>query len=397
MRIQALAVEPGQFEALIEEMRFRYHKWDAYVGGTLRILPEALVLTPAEHEDAVACCTGIHNVLGKLEASILNEPRLMDRLGISAPVQEVMRAETPHPRGMSRYDLIPTASGWMAPEFNEDAPGGFNESIAGRALFAGLLPGATVPGDFARAFVDMLPPGGRAGLVYATGYSEDLQHVLILAALLRERGIEPVLASPSHLACGRFGHPRLLGKAVDYIIRFFPGEWYGYLENLRDWRRAVAKIPVINPLSRLVRQSKGLYALWREEALLGPEDTDLMNRHTPHTEYFRADRAAEYVSQREEWVLKRLYGRMGDAVTIGRLCPPNAWEQAVTEAARTPAAHIAQRAFTPVSVPDGTRRLFPALGVYLIAGSFAGYYSRADELGFTTHEAYYVVTAVKTP
>jgi hypothetical protein len=83
-------------------------------------------------------------------------------------------------------------------------------------------------------------------------------------------------------------------------------------------------------------------------------------------------------------------------VVIGRTCPPPIWEKAVAEAAKTPDAYIAQHAFIPLPVPNGTQSLFPALGVYLIDGAFAGYYSRADEVGFTTNEAYYVVTAVET-
>ncbi len=396
MRIEALSVAPGQFAELIEELRFRFHKWDAYVGGALRVLPDALLISPAEHQEAVACCVRLHEALGRAAARLLEDPRGLARLGIPPAIQEIIRAEIPHPHSIVRYDLIPTTSGWMVPEFNEDAPGGFNESIAGKALFEGLLPAASAPGDFARSFLDALPPGRQAGLVYATGYAEDLQHMLILAELLRSRGIESVLASPSHLTCSSFGRPRLLGKPVDWIFRFFPGEWYGYLDNVRDWRRTVGKIPVINPLSRVVRQSKALFALWRAETLVDEADTAFLNRYTPHTEFFRADRASFYLDHREDWVLKKLFGRMGDAVTIGRLCPALEWEKAVAEACKTPEAYIAQHAFVPLPVPNGTRRLFPALGVYLIDGAFAAYYSRVDEVGYTTHEAYYVVTAVES-
>jgi len=396
VRLETLTVEPDRFAALIEELRFRFHKWDAYVGGALRVVPDALVLTPAEHDDAVACSVALHGALERAAARVWERPEVLGRLGIPKAVQDIIRAEVPHGHGIVRYDLIATASGWMVPEFNEDAPGGFNESIAATALFADLVAGASLPGDFASRFLDSVPPARCVGLVYATGYAEDLQHVLILAELLQSRGIETVLAAPDHLTCGRFGRPRLLSKPVDWIFRFFPGEWYPYLDNIRDWRRTAAKIPIINPLSRLLRQTKALYALWREEALVDEADTAVLNRYTPHTEFFRRDRAELYATHREDWVLKKLYGRMGDAVAIGRLCPPKEWEQAIAEAAKTPQAYIAQHAFVPVPIPNGTRQWFPALGVYLIDGAFAAYYSRADNVGFTTHEASYVVTAIET-
>lgn len=396
MRLEAMSVTPVQFMALIEELRFRYHKWDAYVGGALRVLPYALVLTPAEHEDAVQRCIQIHDALGRAAARLIEEPAWMDRLGIPKAVQQIARAEQQHTYGFVRYDLIPTASGWMAPEVNEDAPGGFNESIASGPLFGNLLNGFAVAGDIAQCFQDGMPRGRSVGLVYATGYAEDLQHVLILADLLKARGVKPVLASPEHLTCGHFGRPRLSGEPVDWIFRFFPGEWFGYLGNVQAWYRAVARIPVVNPFSRFLRQSKGLFALWREERLLDEADTALLNRYTPHTEFFQKDRVDLYLADRERWALKKLFGRMGDTVSLGRLCTPEVWEKAVAEAAKAPESWIAQHAFSPLPVCNGVRRLFPALGVYLMNGAFAGYYSRADELGLTTHEAHYVVTVIES-
>jgi len=396
VRLESLAVEPEDFAARIEELRFRYHKWDAYLKGTLRILSDALLLTPAEHADAVACCTQVHGALERVAARVMEEPRQLDRLGIPRPVQALMRAEQAHPHHIVRYDLAPTAMGWMIPEFNEDAPGGFNESIASSKLFASLLRHGAAPGDFGKCLLDTLPSGERVGIVYATGYAEDFQQMLLVADMLRAQGREVVLASPEHVRCGLLGRPRLMGMPVDWILRFFPGEWYGHLNNLRAWERTVARIPVVNPLSRLVQQSKGLFALWRDTALVEEADARILNRYTPHTEFFRPEQIPVYTAEREGWVVKKLFGRMGDNVAIGRMCKPADWDKALAEAAKKPADYIAQHAFLPLPAPNGTRSLFPVLGVYLVNGAFAGYYSRADELGFTTHEAYYVVTAVET-
>ena len=253
---------------------------------------------------------------------------------------------------------------------------------------ADLVDGACVA-ELRRSFLDALPPGERAGLVYATGYAEDLQHMLIMADLLRERGIETVLAAPSHLTCGRFGRPRLLGEPVDWILRFFPGEWYGYLDNIRDWCRAVAKIPVLNPLSRLVRQSKALYALWRDEPLLDEADTALLNQYTPYTELFRTDRASIYLSNREQWVLKKIFGRMATPLSLG--APARRLSGKNPRRSRQDPGGV--RCNTPLCRCRFRRHLaVPALGVYLVDGAFAGYYSCADELGFTTNEACHVVT-----
>lgn len=398
MRFDALDIDGPGFRRVIDELRFRFHKWDAYLAGSLRVLPEALVLGADEHAAAVETCLALDAALGRVAARAKATPECWERLAIPVPVRELVAAETERPFQLARYDLVPTAEGWMLPEFNEDAPGGFNEAVAAPALFAPLLVRGELAGDFAASFLAGMPPGRSVGLVYATGYAEDLQHVLILADLLRTRGLETVLASPEQLSCGAFGRPRLAGRSVDWILRFFPAEWYGALANRRAWRRALARIPVVNPLGRILRQSKGLFAWWRAAPGIEPVDRALLARHTPHTEFLEHRTLPRLAQERERWVLKRMFGRMGDAVVIGRRTPAADWERCLAEIGRRPEEWIAQHAFQPLAFPSTTGApLYPVLGVYLIDGRFAGHYSRADEIGFTTHEAYHVVTAVEAP
>lgn len=398
MRFEALALDEAGLHRLVDELRFRYHKWDVYLSGTLRLLPEALVLDAAEHAAAVDACRRLSAALARVAARARGEPDVLARLGIPAALQPLIDAEPERPFQLARYDLVPTAEGWMIPEFNEDAPGGFNESVAGTALFGPALARGRVAGDFGSSFLDAMPPGRRCGLVYATGYAEDLQHMLVLADLLQSRGVETVLGSPEQLDCRPLGRPRLRGMPVDWILRFFPAEWYRHLATLRAWRRAVARVPVVNPLSRVLRQSKALYAWWREDDGIDAEDRALLDRHTPHTERFRRELVPRLSEEREHWVLKQAFGRMGDAVVIGRRTTPKDWDQALGDALRQPGEWIAQRAFVPLSLATAKGvPQFPVLGIYLVNGEFAGHYSRADEAGFTTHEAHYVVTAVAAP
>lgn len=397
MRFEPLAVDEAGLRALVDELRFRFHKWDVYLSGKLRLLPEALVLGAAEHADAVAACVRLSDALARVATRVRTEADCLALLSIPAKLRPLLEAEIEQPFQVARYDLVPTSAGWMIPEFNEDAPGGFNESVAGNALFAAVLAQGRVTGDFGQSFLDAMPAGRRCGLVYATGYAEDLQHMLVLADLLRSRGVEPVLGSPDQLSCGPFGKPRLRGESVDWILRFFPGEWFAFLGNLRPWRRAVARIPVVNPITRLLRQSKGLYAYWRQCDGIEAADRELLNRYTPHTEFFHAGLLPMLGEERERWVLKQMFGRMGDAVVIGRRNSPKDWDTALGHALRQPGQWIAQQAFEPRPLPSASGPLhFPVLGIYLVNGQFAGHYSRADEVGFTTHEAHYVVTAVET-
>jgi hypothetical protein len=398
VRLDPLAVDAAGFHEIIEALRFDFHKWDAWLSGALRVLPEALLLTRTELDDAIATCEAVSAALGRVTRLIREDRAAQDRLAIPGPVQELIRAEVDWPFQIARYDLIPTDGGWMIPEFNEDAPGGFNEAIAANPLFGPVLAHGQVAGDFAEAVLNAVPAGGRCAMIYATGYAEDLQHMLVLADRLRARGVDCLLASPEQLRCGWFGRPRVQGTPVDWILRFFPGEWYPFIHNLRDWRRAVARVPVVNPLGRALRQTKALYALWREHPGVTGADRTLLNRYTPDTAWFDLAAIPALAAEREPWVLKKAFGRMGDSVLLGRRCSDADWQRGLDDAARRPGEYLLQRAFQPRSLASSSGPAqHPALGIYLVNGRFAGCYSRTDEIGFTTHEAHYVVTAVENP
>jgi glutathionylspermidine synthase len=390
-------LEPEAEQALLQELRFRWFKWDTFACGRLLILSESLVLERADHEHVVQITEGLHEAFGRFEERVLSDPAALRTLGIPEPVHPLVLETPAAPLQCARYDLFATEDGrWMVSEFNEDVPGGFNEAAGIPELLG--TPGAAFAweGDFRGRVVEALTAYDRIALLYATSYAEDLQHMLILEDWLRSAGHETLLASPEHLEARTFGGPRFLGRRVDAAFRFFPGEWMAKLPNLAAWRRLGHRLPMMNPLRALVRQSKTVFSLWSDDALVSPEDRALIARHLPHTEPFRPERCDELQEERERWVLKRAFGRMGDAVVLGSLVTAREWDQALAAAAREPHAYCIQERFhvKPVDFNDGA--VYPALGAYLVNGRFAGYYSRVASRPFITHEAPHVATLVRT-
>lgn len=385
--------------ALLDALRFRWFKWDTYACGDLLILNESLVLERADHEEVVRITEGLHAALGRFEGRVLADPDALRALGIPEAVRPLVLDAPPASLQCARYDLFATEDGrWMVSEFNEDVPGGFNEAVGLPDLLGAPGEGLAWSGDFRGLVVEALRPYGSIALLYATSYAEDLQHMLVLEAWLRAEGHETVLASPEHLEPGRFGlgRPRFQGRAVDAAFRFFPGEWMAPLPNLDVWRRLAHRLPMMNPLRALVRQSKTLFALW-QQADLPAEDRALVERHLPRTEPFRRERLDAYREERERWVLKRAFGRMGDAVVLGALVSPADWDRALADAARDPDSYGVQERFLVAPVPFRSGPQYPSLGAYLVNGRFAGYYSRVARRPFITHEAPHVATLVRTP
>jgi hypothetical protein len=134
---------------------------------------------------------------------------------------------------------------------------------------------------------------------------------------------------------------------------------------------------MMNPVHRLVRQSKTMFALWRRT----PPSA---RRTAPSSTALPAHRAVRprppggLRDERERWVLKRAFGRMGDSVVIGALVTEADWDAALAEAARSRASSAVQERFVVPPLEFEAGPLYPALGAFLVNGRFAGYYSRAS-------------------
>jgi glutathionylspermidine synthase len=401
MGIPGLRTSPWGLSAadqaqLLRSLRFRHFKWDAYTGGACRVLPEAMILSRETHREIVSIVEALNRGLGRFERRVRHDRSALRRLAIPEGLDPIIASEEEETLQLTRYDLFPCEDGrWMVSEFNEDVPGGFNEA-AGLPELLGTPPdGLCWEGDLRDHFLRALAGYDSIALLYATAYAEDLQHVLILERWLSEAGHRTVLGSPAHLR-RRFRRPRILGEPIDAAFRFYPAEWMPRLPNFSTWVRSAARLPMMNPFHRLIRQSKTMFALWREEEFLAAEDRELLEHHCPWTEHFDPSKIPMLKDERERWVLKGAFGRMGDVVEIGALCTEKEWDEALAHAARTPGEFCIQHRFVvrPLTFAEGP--LYPAIGAYLVNGRFAGYYSRAAARPLITHEAFHVATLVET-
>jgi glutathionylspermidine synthase len=388
-------LSPEAYAELLRGLRFRYFKWDTYACGGCLVLGEAMVLSRQAHEEVVRATEGLHRALGRFERRVRRDPEALRRLAIPEALHPLIAAEEEDTLQLARYDLFPTEDGrWMVSEFNEDVPGGFNEAVGMPDLLGDPGGGLRWEGDLRASFMEAFRGHESVALLYATAFSEDLQHMLILERWLAEAGYRTVLGSPAHLQRG-WRRPRVLGTPIDAAFRFYPGEWMPRLPNLAVWHRLGPRLPMMNPVHRLVRQSKTMFALWAEERYLDAEDRALLASHCPLTEAFEPAKLPMLRDERERWVIKRAFGRMGDSVVIGDLCTEQQWSAALAEAACTPGEFCVQERFAvrPLAFAEGP--LYPAVGAFLVNGRFAGYYSRAAPRPLITHEAYHVATLVQ--
>jgi glutathionylspermidine synthase len=381
---------------ILRALRFEHFKWDSFSVGGLNLLPELLVVPEALHRRVVETVERLSAGLARFEGRVRRDPAALGQLGIEPALHPLIADEPDRPHQCARYDLFPCDDGrLMVSEFNEDVPGGFNEAEGLPELLGDAGPGCRWEKGLRRRFVEAFADADSVGLLYATAFSEDLQHMLILEKWLVAAGHPVVLGSPAHLAPRLLGGAKVMGRPVDALFRFYPGEWMPRLPNFDVWRRLGPGLPMMNPLRHMVRQSKKIFALWHEDTGATPEERALLDAHCPRTFPYDPADATRLRDERRQWVLKRAFGRMGDAVVMGSLSTARQWDDALAEAARKPADWCVQACFRVMPLDFQRGSLYPTLGAFVVNGRFAGYYSRAAARPFLTHEALHVATVVQ--
>lgn len=393
-------IDADQFQQYLRALRFQYLKWDTFACGELRLRPESIVLSAEEHRQIVDMAERLAAILRKIERAFFDNPSILASIGIPPQVAQLIRHEVDSPLQLARYDFFQSSTGsWAVSEFNEDVPGGFNEIVSTHRLLTQYHPGFEFVDRFETEFLSAVPDQGTVALMYATGYSEDLQHMLILQKILAEREQSSLLCSPRHLKKALRGF-KVNGRAISAAVRFYPGEWFPLLQNIGYWQNAVTRLPMLNPLRRLISQSKAIFSLWTQAQRLGVltnDEIDFLRSVTPET-YRWVDLTPsmreDIKTGRTEWVLKENFGRMGENVIMGSLSSEDDWQKAMQEADKHAQRYIAQRCFdvAPLSFSDGLQ--YPGIGAFLINGRFAGYYSRVAATPFLTHSATYVPTVI---
>ena len=400
MRTLAWPLEPDEIEATFRAMRFAHCKWDIYHRGRHNLLPDAIVLSRTEHEFLTETASRTWHSLRKLEQAVIDNPEALAAVGIPEALRPAITGMIPKSPRLSRCDFHLTVGGrWMISEFNEDGPGGFAESHGLNAVLSEQWGPRFDELEFSVSIRDCLvkafAPWQRIGLVYATAYSEDLQQITLIADWLREAGHQAVCGSPANLVMDG-DSASLFGEPVDALFRYFPGEWLGDLPNAGDWFAASANVPMINALTALVAQSKRFYAAPLEHDLgLEAADLNIIDEYLPVSRYLRPAMREQLIAEREDWVLKGAFGRMGDTVRLGIGCSPEQWAKTLDQALTRPELYAIQQRFDAVPMWFSGGLSYATVGVYLIDGQFAGYYSRVSPYPVINYDSCHVATLVE--
>ena len=398
----AWPMEPAEVRQVLRAIQFKHFKWDIFHRGDTSILPDAIVLSDEEHRFLADTAERVWAALRDVEAIVGGDEALLEAVAVPESVRSAIQEQRDdHPR-VTRCDFHLTEKGkWVISEFNDDVPSGFAECVGLSDIlgehYAERFPGLSFRGDLKQAIVDSLSPFESIGFIHATGYSEDLQHVALVADWLKDEGHDAELGAPTNFRV-EDGRAFVFDTAVDAIFRYYPGEWLAEIPNVGQWAKAASFLPIMNPLSALASQSKRFYACWNEHDIpIDEEQQRLLDEFIPTSMYLSSLDKDEVLSNPKRWVLKGAFGRMGKTVRIGPLMPKPKWEKAVHDAFDTSEIIAAQRRFDTAPLWSSRGLGYATVGVYLVDGAFAGYFSRIDKGPLIDYDSWHVPTLVEVP
>jgi glutathionylspermidine synthase len=233
----------------------------------------------------------------------------------------------------------------------------------------------------------------RVAVLVEPGHREELHLAYLFGREIDRLGWPWEVVGPDNLIVVD-GWPSAYGERVDVVLRQYPTEFLHELPAMGAlWRCTLAgRLLWVNDPRAALAQAKSTLALLWERARAGNgltrADARLVLGHLPATGLASTagwlDRAS---TRREDWVVKPVFGRFSEGVTLGALATTAEWDAAVAQAAAHPEQWIVQAYVPP------RRRWLPTRaagqggyvnwGVYLAGGAPAGLLARLQPTPLT--------------
>jgi glutathionylspermidine synthase len=375
------ALAADAYAAVRRATIFRWGKWDPQFEDVSVLCDFPIILRRSEWLRVAAWAEQLAAETLAAEEELVRRPDLHKWLGLPRAVRRVLSraAACPPCNGprVMRFDFHLTTDGWRITEVNSDVPGGFIEASGFAHEVAACYPALRVSGDPAAAYADAwarrLDPGVLVVLAHATAYTDDRQVMVYLGRQLEARGLRSCLASPADLIW-RDGRAAVrteeCADEAAGVLRFFPAEWLPNLPRRCGWCGFFhsSRIPLSNPATALLTQSKRLPLVWSQL------QTPLPTWRTLLPETVAPDR--HHVAALDGWVLKPALGRVGEDVAIQGVTGENQWKQIRRSIRWHGGDWVAQRRFEAISLDGPQGPVFPQVGVFTVDGTAAGVYGR---------------------
>ncbi|MFL0266632.1 glutathionylspermidine synthase family protein [Candidatus Clostridium radicumherbarum] len=240
-----------------------------------------------------------------------------------------------------RYDSFLRANGGIFySEFNYDKPCAQREILATGEMKANNNLNIEFRQRFKKAFKKLLkikPSKEHYNIALLSDpcHAEEAHIMLLLEKELKQSNVEFIRVGPKNL----YLENKLVyafERPIDIILRLFPTE-FSYEINDFDKILEVfenGKVDIVNDPRAIIGQCKNLYTyLWQlvkaKDKRLSDEEREVIISTLPHTEPFHESKISYILENKDELVLKPVYGRYSIDVFIGSLHSAEDWKKNV--------------------------------------------------------------------
>jgi len=374
---------------LKEEAMFQCFKWDIQSDNHCVLARYPLILRQEQWKALGKLAEGLYDETLLAERELLEKPELHEALSLPRKIRKLLTHIDHLPAEAARvmrFDFHLTEEGWRISEVNADVPGGYIESSGVTERIVRHYPGLTIPGNPSEALAQLLhstlKPNAVVAMVHATIYFDDHQVMRFLGRHLTEREIQPIFVAPNQLRWSK-GRAQLCqplgGHPIDAIVRFYPAEWLASLKSDCTWEMFFrdSSTPMSNPATAIVVQSKRFPLVWNELRT----EMKLWRSLLPET------RAIEDIPDLGDWVIKPIFGRVGEDVAMAGCTPQPRMQATIQSAKKAPKQWIAQRRFQALPLEGAEGKVYPTVGVFVIDGKAVGAYGRIAHKPLIDNEA----------
>jgi glutathionylspermidine synthase len=326
---------------------------------------------------------------------VINNPKFLDDYFHLTEIQKLMWIESGGLwHGISRLDLFELEDNSIKMcEMNSDTPSGEGEAVMLNEFCQKYNPTLFNPNSKLKDnFLKMITIFSQgkslenAAIIYPTEFTEDLSMIKLYENWLKEFGFDVVLSSPFNIKENN-GKIYIFDKEIQLILRHYKTDWWS--ERSSSWldedvpdpnplfkqlkslfnAEMAENLIVINPFGAILSQNKFSMSFFYDYInLFSKNSKEIINEIVPETR--RAEDINFELIDKNEWVLKSIYGCEGDEVIIGKQVTDEIWNLTIEKIDKQ--KWILQRFFNAKKIDDK----IPNYGVYLISGIASGVFTR---------------------
>lgn len=366
---------------------FDGYKWDPQFSDNNTIAPYYLVLSQKEHQLLVNYVEKLGRETEAAENFLYQNRKFLKPLKLPFKIKDALRhlknyQPDQHLRLM-RFDFHPIlGDDWAISEVNSDVPGGFAESsympeIALKYLKQNNYQSFNFIDQFIFELTKILKPQSTIMLVHCTSYSDDRQVMQAIGDKLAKQDHQVIYGAADHIKFVKGQAVSILDLnqgPIDAIIRFNPIEWvvsiqprtwYGYFKT--------TTLSCNHPIA-VITQSKRFPLIWNNLEAHGLS-FQAWRKLLPET------RDSRQIKGDKDFIYKPVWGRVGEGITILEASRDDEYQKTLKDVKRHPRKYIAQKRFSSLPIKDENGKEFHlSLGIYYLAGKFAGYYGRISDV-----------------